>query len=199
MTATFLLIRHAAHVHLDHRLSGRMHGVPLSDVGQQQARMLGLSLRDERIDRIACSPLERTRDTAAAIAGACRLAPPVTVDALIEIDMGDWTGAPFGTLTGPAWEAWNVSRGSARIPGGETMAEATSRIIGYMREAAAQEDGAVIALVTHSDMIRGAVAETIGLPLDNLLRFDIAPASISRVVMGDWGARLVSLNERIAA
>lgn len=207
MTATFLLIRHAAHVHLDRRLSGRMHGVPLSDAGRAQAHALGRALRaatierrsDRPIDRIACSPLERTRDTAAAIATACDLPPPEPVEALVEIDMGDWTGAAFGTLAGPEWEAWNGSRGTARIPGGETMAEAQDRILGHMRAIAAAEDGAVIALVTHSDMIRAAVAGAIGLGLDNLLRFDIAPASVSRIVLGDWGARLVSLNERMAA
>ena len=203
MTATFLLIRHAAHVHLDRRLSGRMPGVPLSEDGRAQAQALGRGLcrelQGERIDRVACSPLERTRDTAAAIAQACDLPPPEPVEALIEIDMGDWTGASFGTLSGPAWDAWNRSRGTARIPGGESMTEAQDRITGYMHAAAAAEGGAVIALVTHSDMIRAAVASAIGLPLDHLLRFDVAPASVSRVVMGDWGARLISLNERIAA
>ncbi len=199
MTATFLLIRHAAHIHLDRRLSGRMTGVPLSDDGVVQARALGRGLRTMRIDRIACSPLERTRQTASTIADACGLPAPEMDAALIEIDMGDWTGAAFATLDGPEWAAWNGSRGSARIPGGETMAEAQARIVGYMRAVAEAEDGAVVALVTHSDMIRAAVAAAIGLPLDNLLRFDVGPASVSRVVWGDWGARLLSLNERIAA
>ncbi len=199
LTATFLLIRHAAHIHLDRRLSGRMPGVALSDEGRAQAAALARGLHGERIDRIACSPLERTRDTAEEIADACGLEPPTAVDALIEIDMGEWTGAAFGTLTGPAWDAWNGARATARIPGGETMAEARDRIVGYMRDAAAAEDGAVIALVTHSDMIRAAIADAIGLNLDNLLRFDIGPASVSRLAMGDWGARLISLNERVAA
>lgn len=200
VTATFLLIRHAAHVHLDRRLSGRLPGVALSETGRAQAEALGRGLKGERVDRIACSPLERTRDTAAAIAAACHLPPPEPVEALIEIDMGAWTGAAFDTLSGPAWDAWNGARGTARIPGGETMAEAQGRITGYMRTtASAGGDGTVIALVTHSDMIRAAVADAIGLPLDHLLRFEVAPASVSRVVMGDWGARLLSLNERIAA
>jgi broad specificity phosphatase PhoE len=199
LTATFLLIRHAAHVHLDRCLSGRMPGVALSDDGQAQAAALARGLSMERIDRIACSPLERTRDTAAAIAMACGLADPVAIDALIEIDMGEWTGAVFADLRGAAWDAWNRQRGTARIPGGETMAEAQARIVGYMAGVAAAEDGVVVALVTHSDMIRAAVAYALGLPLDNLLRFDVGPASVSRMVIGDWGARLLSLNERVAA
>jgi broad specificity phosphatase PhoE len=203
VTATFLLIRHAAHIHLDRRLSGRMDGVPLSDAGRAQAEALARALAgrvaDEPIDRIVCSPLERTRETAAAIAAACHLPAPEPVDALVEIDMGDWTGVAFEDLHGPAWDAWNAQRGTARIPGGETMAEAQARIVGWLTQTAAAQDGARIALVSHSDMIRGAVAFALGLPLDHLLRFDIGPASVSGIVVGDWGARLLSLNERLAA
>jgi broad specificity phosphatase PhoE len=202
-TATFLLIRHAAHIHLDRRLSGRMDGVPLSEAGRAEAaalaRGLAARLTDEPIDRIVCSPLERTRETAAAIAAACHLPAPEPVPALVEIDMGDWTGAAFEDLHGPAWDAWNAQRGTARIPGGETMAEAQARIVGWLTQTAAAQDGARIALVSHSDMIRGAVAFALDLPLDHLLRFDIGPASVSRIVVGDWGARLLSLNERLAA
>jgi broad specificity phosphatase PhoE len=203
VTATFLLIRHAAHVHLDRRLSGRMDGVPLSADGDAQAAALGRALAarqsSEPIGRIVCSPLERTRDTAAAIAAACALPPPEPIDALVEIDMGDWTGAAFTDLHGPEWDAWNTQRGTARIPGGETMVEAQARIVGFLKGAAAQQDGAVIALVSHSDMIRAAIAFALGLPLDHLLRFDIDPASVSRIVVGEWGGRVVSLNERMAA
>ena len=77
------------------------------------------------------------------------------------------------------------------------MAEAQARIVGHIERLARDADGQVIALVSHSDMIRAGVAHVLGLPLDNLLRFDIAPASVSRAVVGDWGAKLLSLNERM--
>lgn len=162
-----------------------------------QAAALGAALVGQGITRIECSPLTRTCQTAQAIADACGLPAPTLVDALLEIDMGEWTGAAFGTLHGPAWDAWNNRRGTARIPGGETMAEAQARIVGHIDRLARDADGQVIALVSHSDMIRAGVAHVLGLPLDNLLRFDIAPASVSRAVVGDWGAKLLSLNERM--
>lgn len=197
LTATILFIRHAAHAHLDIRLSGRLAGVPLSEAGTAQAAALGAALAGQGITRVDCSPLTRTCQTAQAITRACGLPAPAIVDALVEIDMGDWTGAPFGSLHGPAWDAWNNRRGSARIPGGETMAEAQARIVGHLERLADEADGQTIALVSHSDMIRAGVAHVLGLPLDNLLRFDIAPASVSRAVIGDWGAKLLSLNERM--
>jgi len=198
VTTTILLIRHAAHIHLDRRLSGRMPGVPLSEAGRDQAARLGAALAAERIDRVECSPLDRTRATAAAIASAAGLPPPTPVDALLEIDMGDWTGAEFGSLHGdPAWDRWNSHRGTARIPGGETMAEAQARITAHLHATARTSDAEVVAMVTHSDMIRAAVADILGLPLDNLLRFEVGPASVTRLVAGDWGGKLISLNERI--
>jgi broad specificity phosphatase PhoE len=47
-------------------------------------------------------------------------------------------------------------------------------------------------------MIRAAIAWILGLSLDNLLRFDVDPGSVTRLAMGDWGAILTGLNERPA-
>jgi broad specificity phosphatase PhoE len=182
MTATILLVRHAAHIDLDRRLSGRRAAVRLSEEGREQAVVLGRLLAGRAVDRVESSPLDRTRDTARA---------------LIEIDMGAWTGRALDTFgDDPVWRAWNEQRGSARIPDGESMAEAQARIVGHL--AATGETGGTVAMVTHSDMIRAGVAAVLGLSLDHLLRFDIDPASVTTLVWGDWGARLLSLNEKVA-
>ncbi len=198
MTATFFLIRHAAHDDLNLRLSGRRPGVPLSAEGRAQTVRLGERLAAMGVTRIACSPLDRTRATADAIAVACAGPAPEPVAALTEIDLGAWTGRSFDSFgDDPAWRAWNEERHRARPPGGESMGEAQARIVEWLAATAADApDGAMVAVVSHSDMIRAAVAHVLGLTLDKLLRFDIDPASITTVVMGDWGAKLVRLNEQ---
>lgn len=196
MAATLLLIRHAAHIHLDRKLSGRMAGVPLSEEGCRQAEALGRKLADAGVSRILASPLDRTMATANAIAQHCGLPEPEAAEALIEIDMGDWTGRAFGTFgDDPAWRAWNEERDTARIPGGETMAEAQARIVGLMKRLAASHDEQTVALVSHSDMIKGAVAHVLDLGLQRTGNFQIDPASVTRIVMGDWGGKVVRLNE----
>jgi broad specificity phosphatase PhoE len=65
------------------------------------------------------------------------------------------------------------------------------------REIADRLEQSVVAAVSHCDIIRGLISFYLGLPLDNLLRFDIDPASVSRLVIGDWGARVMSVNERL--
>ena len=200
MATTFLLIRHAAHIHLDKLFSGRMPGVPLSETGRAQAARLGAALASEPIDQIVHSPLDRTSETAVAIAAARGSAVPVAAAAgLIEIDLGDWTGRSWQDFgDDPAWRDWNERRGSARIPGGETMREAQARIVGCLAALAREADGRTVAVVSHSDMIRAAVAHVLELPLDRLLSFDVDVASVTRIVWGEWGARLLSLNERRA-
>jgi broad specificity phosphatase PhoE len=77
------------------------------------------------------------------------------------------------------------------------MAEAAERAAAALAQLAAAHPGEVIAAVSHCDIIRGVIAVHLGLPLDNLLRFDVDPASVSRIAVGDWGARVMSVNERL--
>lgn len=194
MTATILLIRHAAHGHLGAVLSGRMPGIPVSREGGEQAERLAAMLRQTRIDRIQSSPVQRARETAAVIAagGAIEI-----VEAIDEIDFGDWTGRPFDELAGdPEWQRWNTARSKARPPGGESMAAAQERALHHLRTAAARHPGETIAMISHCDVIRGLVAAVLGLSLDHLLRFDVDPASVTRIAAGEWGERLLSLNQR---
>jgi broad specificity phosphatase PhoE len=194
MRATILLIRHAAHGHLGAILSGRSEGIPLSDEGREQATRLRAMLQAVALDRVQSSPVQRARETAAAIAGERTVE---IVGALDEIDFGDWTGRRFDSLAGDAeWDRWNTTRSQACPPGGESMIAAQQRALGHLRMAASRHPGETIAMVTHCDVIRAVVAAVLGLSLDRILRFDVDPASVTRVVAGEWGERLVSLNER---
>ena len=197
VTATILLVRHAAHVELGRTLSGRRRDVALSPEGLEQAQIVADLLGTEPIAAIYSSPRERAYYTAREIAEPHEL--KVTVeDGLDEIDFGDWTGLGFDALEGdPEWQRWNEARGTARAPGGETMAEANARAAAALERLAQEHDSQTIVAVSHCDIIRGLIARYLGLPLDNLLRFDIDPASVSRLVLGAWGARIVNLNERL--
>jgi broad specificity phosphatase PhoE len=128
------------------------------------------------------------------VGGAVEIVP-----ALDEIDFGEWTGCSFEELgNDPAWRAWNSRRAVARAPQGESMEDVVVRASRHLEALAAREwDGAVVC-VTHCDIIRGVIAHYLGLELDNLLRFDVAPGSVSTMVIGGWGGRLMSLNEEWA-
>lgn len=197
-TANVLIVRHAAHEHLGKILSGRQPEIPLAPAGRDQARRLAQALQSHRPVAVQSSPVQRARETAEAIAQSCSLTVQ-TVEALDEVDFGEWTGRAFAQLEGdPEWTRWNECRSQAAAPGGESMVAAQRRTSSHLHAAAEQFAGASVVMVTHCDIIRALVASVLGLSLDHILRFDIEPASVSRIMVGDWGARVHSLNEGFA-
>lgn len=193
-TATVLLIRHAAHGQLGQVLSGRTPGLPLSEAGQAQAKALGAALAGEGIAAVQSSPVQRAQETAQAIAEAAGCSVE-TVDALDEVDFGEWTGTSFARLDAdPRWARWNSLRSLAEAPGGEGMAAAQRRALDHLTNTAARYTDRTVAMVSHCDIIRAIIAGVLGLSLDNMLRFDIGPASVSRLAVGDWGAQVQALN-----
>ena len=199
MTATFLLIRHAMHADYGRRFTGRADGVLLSTEGKAQAQALGGRLAGSDLAAVYSSPRERCRATAEAVAVPHRLFVQQN-ERLDEIDLGDWTGREIDSLNGdPAFDRWNTERGTAAPPNGEAFASVADRAFGLAQTLASQHVGETIALVSHQDVIKALVATCLFLPLDHVLRFDIGPASVTRLVMGGWGAKLLTLNEYAAA
>jgi probable phosphoglycerate mutase len=191
----FFLVRHAAHELVDRILCGRTPGIGLGAEGRAQAERVARRLACEPIEAIHTSPLERARETAEPIASRLNLRPQVC-EALNEIDVGEWSGREFAALhDDPRWAIWNNARGHARAPGGETMQEVRARIVGHMEEIRARHDGKAVVLVSHADVIKAALLHCLRMPLDGYRLFDVSPASISALAIGDWGAKVVTMNE----
>jgi broad specificity phosphatase PhoE len=193
VVTTLHLVRHGSHVLPSGVLAGRSPGVTLSAEGREQALRTAERLAGtDGIDAVQCSPLERTYQTAGIIADRLRLTP-VRVDALVEIDFGDWTGRSFEELDRcEDWRQWNHFRTGTRPPGGETMLEAQARALRHVETLA---PGTATVLVSHCDVIRAMLTHWLGMPTDLLLRLEIAPASISTVEIGPWGPRILRINE----
>ena len=195
MTTTLHLVRHGSHGRLDHMLCGRMAGVNLSEAGLAEVRAAAGRLKREAPAAIYSSPLERCRESAGVLAEAFGL--PVQVDdGLIELDFGDWTGKPFDELhADPRWEPWNSRRTQTRPPGGESLGEAQMRAVRTVESIRLRHEEQAVVLVTHSDVVKALACHWLGLNLDFYSRFEVSPASLTTAVVGDWGAKLIRLNE----
>lgn len=192
---TLLLVRHASHGLLGRVLAGRMPGVTLSEAGRGEAERLAAMLAGRGVTRVLSSPLERTRETATAL--AARTGHDVeTAEEINEIDCGDWTGADFATLPDhPLWHSWNHERSTCRMPGGEGMAAVQARAMGLIARLAAEPGDGTVALVTHSDVVKAVVMAALGLSLDRHDHLVVDPASVSTLhVFGDH-MRVLRLNE----
>lgn len=190
----FLLIRHAATDALGQRFSGRLPGVLLNAAGRAQASQLATWLATAPLAAVYSSPLERARATAAPLAAAHGLTPVVD-EAFTELDLGEWTDRPFANLQGdPHFHLFNSFRSGARVPGGELMLEAQARAVAGLLRLAGQHPGATVAVVSHSDVLKAAVAYFAGVPLDLMQRLEISPASVSVVEIYAETARIITLN-----
>ena len=178
-----LLIRHGDTDVAGRVLTGRSAGVHLNHRGRAQAADLDRRLAGSTIDRLWASPLERTQETAAALAQARGL----TVEALPELQevaFGDWQGCTMEGLQGDAvWARYNAHRSLYGTPGGESMAEIQVRMVQVLHRAAAEQPGGCIALVSHGDPIRALLTHLLGIALDLAGRLEVSPASIS---VADW-------------
>jgi broad specificity phosphatase PhoE len=199
VTTTFFLIRHASHGLLGRVLTGRSLDVPLNPDGRDQAQRLARRFSGEPLSAVQSSPQARCQQTAAPIAEAvCR--PVELADAVDEVDVGEWTGRDFKTLAAdPRWKSWNERRATSRAPGGESMAEVQDRVVMHLgRVRASHPDGQVV-IVSHADVIRAAVLYYLGVSLDAFHRIEISPAGVSTLLVGNWGAKIFSLNETVPA
>lgn len=191
---TFFLIRHANTDAAGKVLVGRKPGVHLNEEGRQQAGRLAAMLSRAPIRAIYSSPLERARETAAPLAEELGLAVNV-LEAIAEIDCGEWQDSSIDSLAaGRVWERFNRLRGIARIPGGESMIGVELRMFEAMETLRERHPGETIALVSHGDPIRAALACYLGLPLDMAPRFDVFPASVSTVRIGDGAPVVLGIN-----
>jgi broad specificity phosphatase PhoE len=196
MTTTFFLVRHAAHDEVENLLAGRMEGIELGVMGCAQAALLAERMRGEQFGAIYSSPRARSQATAEAIARVSGVSPVQTDEDLDEIDFGDWSGKTFAELEDdPDWRLWNSDRSHASTPAGETMLQVQQRIAGCMERLRPDHVESGVVLVSHADVIKAAVCAILALPSDAGARFDISPASVTTIVLGQWGARIISLNE----
>jgi len=193
---TLLLIRHGHTDLVGNTLAGRSSGVHLSSQGEAEAADLARSLSAIRIDSIFSSPLERTRETAQHLASASGKTVQI-LEGLIEIDYGDWTGREIQSLRDdPLWIRYNRYRSTTRIPGGEWFVDVQARVVKTLEELRAGHSEKTLAVVTHGDVIRVAVAHYMGICLDMITRLVIRPASVSALSLGDYAPELLFMNCR---
>jgi len=176
-----VLLRHGqTPLSVDRRYSGR-DDVAMTAVGLDQAARVAGRLANWPISAIICSPLRRTRETAAPLAAATGL--PVTVDeGLIETDFGQWEGLTFSEAARRDPEvhrAW-LRDTTVAPPGGESFADAEARVATARETIVAEHAGQTVVLVTHVTPIKSMIraAMRVGPELLHGLHLDLASVSL---------------------
>jgi probable phosphomutase (TIGR03848 family) len=192
---TVLLVRHGTTPTTGQSLPGRAPGLHLADSGRAQAERAAERIAElAQVDAVYCSPLERTRETAAPIGRALGMRPKVE-RGLLECDFGDWTGAALKDLFGlPEWRTVQKAPSTFRFPNGESFTEMQVRIVTALDRLRARHPGGTIVCVSHADPIKAAVAHAMGTHLDLFQRIVISPCSISAFAWGLDGPVALTVN-----
>jgi broad specificity phosphatase PhoE len=178
---TFLLVRHGMCDPVGVTLAGWTPGVTLNAQGEEEVRRLADAFRDHEPMPVVASPLERARQTAAAIADRWKAQVEID-DSFGEFRFGDWTGRDVAGLADDAeWRRFNVHRSVAAAPGGESMLEMQGRVMRGIERLRQRKPTGSICIVTHAEVIRAVISAALGVPLDLSLRVEIDTASVSAV------------------
>jgi probable phosphomutase (TIGR03848 family) len=196
---TVILLRHGrTTANAGGVLAGWTPGVQLDDTGLAQAAAVGQRLAPVPLAAVVSSPLERCRQTAAAVLGG-RSLELRTDERLGEARYGDWTGRPLKELVKePLWKVVQAHPSAAVFPGdeGEGLAQTQARAVAAVRAwNAALGPDAVWLACSHGDVIKAVLADALGLHLDQFQRIVVDPASISVVTYTETRPFVIRVND----
>jgi probable phosphomutase (TIGR03848 family) len=196
---TVILLRHGrTTANAGGILAGWTPGVQLDEAGAAQVGAVGERLAKVPLAAIVTSPLERCRQTAAAVA-AGRGLEVRDDERLGEARYGDWTGRAIKELVkDPLWKVVQQHPSAAVFPGpeGEGLAHTQARAVAAVRSwNAALAPDAVWLACSHGDVIKAILADALGLHLDQFQRIVVDPASISVVTYTDTRPFVLRVND----
>ncbi len=192
-----ILVRHGETVwNAEFRVQGGNADTALSEKGLRQITKLAEVMRQETIDLILSSPLQRAVTTAETI-GKYHEAPILTDSGLKEVNVGEFDGLSTvdmpQTFTELLLSWWKG--GCDRLPGGESFAELQQRTWGvvgpYVREGAPGN----VMVVSHYFTTLSIIFKALEFPMDMLVKFRMDPGCISVLEFGKFGPRLSRFND----
>jgi broad specificity phosphatase PhoE len=185
------LMRHAQVSYFENGRPVPPEGVPLTELGREQARAAAALLEGIRFDRVVTSGLPRTLETAAIVAPD---ADPESWPELREIESGRLGDIPEDELERAFLEAWrDVVPEEDRFLGGETIGSLLDRVIPAVDRLVADPDWDVVLAVLHGGVNRAILSYALTRGRMMLGNLEQAPACINVLDVGDdWVVRAVN-------
>ena len=194
-----ILVRHGeTGWNKEHRIQGAGSDIPLNEVGLRQAEAVASRLKDEKIEAIYCSPLERARNTAQAIARHHQLTLN-TLPSLREMEVGELEGVYSADLR-LRFDEFICQQGDdpvrGKLPGGESICDVQNRAWDAVKSISDKHADCTVVIVTHYFVIMSLVCRILNLPLSHIPRLRLSPATITAFTLdGSSGARLELFND----
>lgn len=197
MTTTVFLVRHGETAfNRDGKGLGQTD-VPLTELGERQARAVGAAFAAVPVGRILSSPLVRASEVAGAISAVTGV--PVEVrEALTEMDVGETEGLDFSDMRArfPDFiQRWSGPHAvDTPLPGGESLRDVAARLGPILAELRSFEAGEVV-LVSHNFVLKALLCALLEVPLENFRAFQMDLASITAITLRNGRVAVRRLND----
>jgi broad specificity phosphatase PhoE len=184
MPTTVLLIRHPESDWNQRGIYQGQKDIPLSPLGHLQAQLVAARLRGERLAGIVCSPLQRARSLAHAIAHHHALHPNPD-HRLTEISHGEWEGLSRDEVRArfpDQYRAWLERPHAVSFPGGESLDDVHERSVPPIVDLLARPEGGTWVVVTHDTVARLVLAAARQEPVVGFSSVTVENAGITTLV-----------------
>jgi phosphoserine phosphatase len=195
---TILLVRHG-HVPgiAPERFRGRAD-IELTERGVAEARKTANWIaRVWQATIVYSSPLKRCMDTAAAIAGQCKVSVEI-LPSLNDIDYGEWLWRTHDAIAEECpvlYQRWRKTPHLMRIPKGESLQELVARAADALRLAIEKHPTETIVMVGHDSVNRALLLQLLDQPLSAYWKLSQDPCAINAISLSPDRVVSVRVNE----
>jgi probable phosphoglycerate mutase len=196
METRIFLIRHGeSKQNIANVISG-VTDTPLSTKGKTQCKQLSGYFDKMKMDVVYASPLQRSQESAQLIFPQHATTLQIS-ESLIEFDYGQYEGYErdkYASINDEVIKKWVTAPGDLTFPGGGNVREHAQDSYTGLLNIVEENQGKVIACVSHRTTIRLIVAKVLGLSLDNFRLLPCSNCGITELLSVDGEIKLLSLN-----
>lgn len=164
--------------------------LPVSPAGESRWPEVKASLRALPLERVFCSPLQRSRRHAQDLGLPC-----VVIEALREQAFGAWDGRPWASLEPESTAAFFADPIHGLPPGGESFAACAARAVPALLPLLGPEDPPTL-ILAHGGTLRALLAHLVGLPRERALDLAWDPFGLSLLKVYGPGRALLAFHNR---
>ncbi len=192
-----IFLRHAqAKNNVERVLAGRSKGIPLTELGLQQAEKIANFLEPLKISVVYSSPIERAVDTAKIISDKLNLQYKID-HRLTEIEMGSFSGMLYEEMFarhGNIFLKFYQDNPMIEKNGVEPFSSVKKRVLDMVNYCSKKHNNENVLLVTHMDPIKAMLSTVLQLKPESLYELIIRNASVTIVKKEQSNFSMVAIN-----